>query len=77
MTLPYLTQAAAENDPCLGDVSICDTCAKDKGGIWPKHHIATCWIGTCIVCNEPRGCAHVRDYRWPGGIRPTRDGTLK
>ena len=72
MTLPYLQKAAAENDPQMGEFSICDVCAKAKSGIAPEHHVATGWIATCIVCNEPRHCTHVRDYRWPGGVRPTK-----
>jgi hypothetical protein len=70
--MTFLREAAAENDPILAEVSICDTCAKRIGGTAPKDRISGGWIATCMICSEPRYCAHVRDYRWPGGKRPTR-----
>lgn len=64
--------SASENDPILGDYSICDQCAKEKKGRPPSFPV-TCWIGTCIVCNEIKSCCHVRDYGWPEGKRPKKE----
>lgn len=62
---------AAEHDQIMGDYSICHPCAVAKGG-HPPHLAVTTWPGTCIVCNAPKTCCHVRDYGWPGGIRPRK-----
>lgn len=66
-------EIAAENDKTMGEESICRECALDKGGKAPGADDAcTHWIGTCIVCKQPKACCHVRDWRWPGGVRPSR-----
>ena len=49
---------------------ICDECAKQRGGIWPKGHCATIAIKTCQYCEvknhtESEGIAPWVDYDWP------------
>ena len=65
-------EIAALVHPGLAETSICFACAKNKGGRAPDDSAATCWIAFCIVCGEAKSCTHVRDFRWPGGVRPTK-----
>lgn len=44
---------------------ICSKCAKDKGGKWPKGHVATCHEGVCKYCNGKAMLANIGDYNWP------------
>ena len=66
-------EAAAINDPMLGEESICPACAHDKGGSAAPLAV-TFWIGTCIICKVPKSVTHVRDFGWPGGVRPEKPG---
>ena len=63
---------ALVNDTTMGDVSICWRCAEAKGGVAPNPSVVTSWIGTCVVCKKATGVTHVRDFRWPGGLRPEK-----
>ena len=66
-------EIAAENDKQMGDFSICRECALANGGkAQGINDACTHWIGTCIVCHQAKACCHVRDWKWPGGIRPTQ-----
>ena len=69
--------AAALVHPTLAETSICLDCAKAKGGRAPEDGVATFWTAFCIVCGKAMSCTHVRDFRWPGGVRPTRTEKAK
>ena len=66
-----IKKIAKVNDMTMGDISICWGCAAAKGGLSPDPSVVTSWIGTCIICKMATGVTHVRDFRWPGGVRPT------
>lgn len=65
-------EIAAKNDKVMGDFSICHDCAKANGGYANPYMIATTWMGTCISCEEVKDCFHVRDFGWPGGVKPRK-----
>lgn len=48
---------------------ICSFCAKQKGGIWPKNHVATMAAKQCEYCNgehqTEQFIAPWVDYDWP------------
>lgn len=69
-----LKEIAAAVHPGLASQSICFACAEKKGGRIPSPYVCTSWIAHCIICGEATGCTHVRDFRWPGGIRPIKEG---
>ena len=50
--------------------SICWPCAKRQGGECPSPMVVSSWIGTCMLCGEATSCCSVRDFRWPGNLRP-------
>lgn len=60
--------------------SICKECAEKAGGKWPEGHLATCWVGECVVCGEEKSCCDTRDWSlgfnrrtkqaWPMGRNP-------
>lgn len=49
---------------------ICDTCAKERGGKWPKGHVATVSLMKCGYCDgknhgSQEAIAPWVDYNWP------------
>lgn len=60
-----------ENDIKFDHYWICHKCASDRGGTWPKNHIATVVVRKCQYCDgknhEPTEfIAPWVDYNWPG-----------
>jgi hypothetical protein len=51
---------------------ICADCAKEKGGVWPKGHQATCHMGECGYCKKPKALAAWSDYSWPKNTKADR-----
>ena len=47
---------------------ICVTCARKRGGVWPRGHCATMHAGRCDLCGEWRSLANVGDWDWPDGV---------
>lgn len=47
---------------------ICDECAKENGGVWPKGHVGTFHNDYCGWCKEWKVVTEPRDWgiRWPG-----------
>lgn len=48
---------------------ICTECAKEKGGIWPKDHVATFHSDICEYCKKEKGLCNIGDFNWPDGKR--------
>ncbi len=46
--------------------SICDKCAKARGGKWPKGHYATVYVDMCQYCKVNKTIIPVSDFIWPG-----------
>lgn len=46
--------------------SICSSCARKNGGVWPKGHVATHWYDACSFCGEERCCCCTTDWSFPG-----------
>ena len=45
---------------------LCGDCAKKKGGVWPKGHVATSILGKCPYCKkEDESLVPYVDYNWP------------
>lgn len=42
--------------------AICKECAEKSGGKWPDGHLATCWVGECVVCDQEKECCDTRDW---------------
>ena len=68
-----LKEIAAAVHPGLAEQSMCHACAKKNGGRAPDPYVCTSWIAFCIICGEATGCTHLRDFIWPGGVRPKRE----
>jgi len=51
---------------------ICDACAKEKGGVWPKGHQATAMEDICPYCRGIKQLTvHIMpwvDFNWPKDI---------
>lgn len=47
--------------------SICRTCAKNNGGVWPNGHLATWSFDTCDNCGKVATICSVSDWNWPKG----------
>jgi len=53
---------------------ICEDCAKEYGGVWPKCHCATFHFGKCDICKKEKTLANIGDWNWPDGkTRGMRD----
>jgi hypothetical protein len=57
--------------------SICSSCAKANGAIWPTGHCATHWTGTCQVCGKETGLCDVSDWDWAKGRKPNMFSILR
>lgn len=45
---------------------LCDTCAHEKGGVWPAQHVATGTTGDCKYCGlKNTSLMPWVDYNWP------------
>lgn len=45
---------------------ICEFCALDKGGTWPKGHCATVTFGLCEYCKTKEiTIIPIVDFNWP------------
>jgi hypothetical protein len=48
--------------------SVCGTCARAHGGVWPAGHLATWSGGRCDACNEETAVCGLNDCAWPTGL---------
>ncbi len=45
--------------------TICGSCAKAKGCIWPEGHMATLHEGLCSYCKKIKAVCSSGDWNWP------------
>jgi hypothetical protein len=48
--------------------SVCDTCARANGGVWPEGHLATWGVDRCHACGQETAICGVNDWSWPAGL---------
>lgn len=56
--------------------AICKECAEKSGGKWPDGHLATCWVGECVVCDQEKECCDTRDWAWVSTAEQKRHGIV-